>query len=207
MAELGRAQHDVQFARIAAGLVPVDTQVGLIANEQTGEMRRILRPCSIPGCPELTPDGPCEQHRRARQREHDERRGSSVERGYDVGHRRLRVLCFERDGWRCVDCGWEPDIVRMFREADLGDPPTNQVLDELRDRHNRGERHFHADHQVPIEERPDLRLDLDNLRTRCDGCHRAKTLRESRGTGRPVNSLAIFDSVTTGGHRTKRRRF
>jgi hypothetical protein len=30
-----------------------------------------------------------------------------------------------------------------------------------------------------------LRLDLDNMRTRCDGCHRAKTMRESRGgTGR-----------------------
>jgi 5-methylcytosine-specific restriction endonuclease McrA len=57
------------------------------------------------------------------------------------------------------------------------------VLDELRDRHNRGERHLHADHQIPVADRPDLRLDLDNLRTRCDGCHRAKTVRETRGTG------------------------
>ena len=179
MAEIGRTQSDVQFAQIAAGLIRVDSQVSMIANTQTGGVRRILRPCSIPGCPELTPGGPCEQHRRARQREHDERRGTSAERGYDADHRRLRILCFQRDGWRCVDCAWEPDIVRVFREAELGDPPTDRVLDELRDRHNRGDRHLHADHQIPIAERPDLRLDLDNLRTRCDGCHGAKTMRES----------------------------
>src|ERR1035437_2966348 len=57
-------------AQIATGLIGVDSQVGMIANEQTGWVRRILRPCSTPGCPELTPGGPCESHRRARQREH-----------------------------------------------------------------------------------------------------------------------------------------
>ncbi|MGI8746321.1 MAG: HNH endonuclease [Bryobacteraceae bacterium] len=113
------------------------------------------------------------------------RRGTPLERGYDAHHRRLRVLCFQRDGWRCVDCGWEPDLSADFRRFDLGDPPTDRVLAELRDRHNRGERHLHADHQVPIAERPDLRLDLDNLKTRCDACHRAKTNRETvAGTGR-----------------------
>jgi hypothetical protein len=65
------------------------------------------------------------------------------------------------------------------------------VLAELRDRHNRGERHLHADHDVPIAERSDLRLDLDNLRTRCDACHRGKTLRETRGPGRPVEDLGV----------------
>ena len=195
MAEIGRTQSDVQFAQIAAGPIRVDSQVGMIANEQTGGVRRILRPCSTPGCPELTSGGPCEQHRRARQREHDERRGSSRDRGYDADHRRLRILCFQRDGWRCVDCGWEPTIVADFRQYGLGDPPTDRVLAELRDRHNRRERHLHADHQVPIEDRPDLRLDLDNLRTRCDGCHRAKTVRETRGTGRPVKSLCPLEST------------
>jgi 5-methylcytosine-specific restriction endonuclease McrA len=168
---------------------------------------RILRPCSTTGCPELTAGGPCESHRRARQLEHDERRGTSGDRGYDADHRRLRLLCFQRDGWRCVDCDWEPDIVRLFREAELGDPPTETVLAELRVRHNRGERHLHADHQVPIAERPDLRLDLENMRTRCDACHRGKTLRESRGTGRAGQIGAAFHGGTTPWDRIKSRRF
>ena len=75
----------------------------------------ILRPCSIPGCSALTAGGPCQSHRVARQREHDVRRGSSCDRGYDAYHRRLRILCFQRDDWRCVDCGWEPDIVADCR--------------------------------------------------------------------------------------------
>jgi 5-methylcytosine-specific restriction enzyme A len=154
---------------------------------QTTSVRRILRPCPTPGCPELTPGGSCESHRRSRQREHDVRRGSSRERGYDAGYRRLRILCFQRDGWRCVDCGWEPEIVADFRRFEIGEQPKDIVLAVLCDIHIRGDRHLHADHQIPIAERPDLRLDLDNLRTRCDGCHRAKTRRESvprPGTGR-----------------------
>lgn len=191
MAEIGRTQSDVQFAQFVAGLFSVASHVGMKGNLQTGETRRILHPCSTPGCPKLTPGGPCEQHRRARQREHDERRGTSVDRGYDASHRRLRVLCFERDGWQCVDCGWEPEIVKVFREVGLGVPPAREVLDELRRAFGRGDRHLHADHQIPIAERPDLRLGFDNMRTRCDGCHRAKTMRECRGTGRPVKNLGL----------------
>src|ERR1700758_2216117 len=145
-------------------------------SQALAQQPRVLRPCTTPGCRELTAGGPCEQHRRARQRDHDERRGTSTERGYDASHQRLRILCFERDAWRCVDCAWEPEIVTVFREAALGDPPIDRVLAELRDNHNRGDRHLHADHEIPIAERPDLRLDLDNLKTRCDACHRAKTM-------------------------------
>jgi 5-methylcytosine-specific restriction protein A len=62
----------------------------------------ILRPCSIPGCPELTEGGPCESHRRARQREHDVRRGKAAERGYDARWRRLRLV-FLREHPLCAD--------------------------------------------------------------------------------------------------------
>ena len=125
----------------------------------------------------------CPEHRRQILRQQDERRGTSAERGYDANHRRLRVLCFIRDEWRCVDCGWAPNIVSDFRQFDLGMPPTAKVLQELRERFHQGETHLHADHQIPIEQRPDLRLDLDNLRTRCNRCHNAKTMRE------PVSSI------------------
>ena len=166
-------------------------------SQAMSQRMRILHPCSTPGCGELGAGGSCELHRRRRQREDDDRRGSSTERGYDASHRRLRIVCFERDSWRCVDCDWEPDIIRDCREAGLESPPTAEVLTELRARFARGDRHLHADHEIPIEVRPDLRLDLDNLRTRCDGCHRAKTMRESVPQG-PVggtHSLGVEGST------------
>jgi len=146
-------------------------------------------PCNSPGCGALC-DGEsyCPDHRRQTRQQWDERRGTSAERGYDAAHRRLRVLCFIRDEWRCVDCGWEPNVVKDFRQFDLGPPPVEQVLAELRERFSQGEKHLHADHQVPIHDRPDLRLSLDNLRTRCNACHGAKTMRESVSpSGNPAN--------------------
>jgi 5-methylcytosine-specific restriction enzyme A len=139
------------------------------------------RPCNSPGCGTLC-DGEsfCPKHARKKWRQQDDRRGTSTERGYDADHRRLRVLCFIRDQWRCTDCGFEPNVVRDFREFELGPPPVNRVLEELRERFHQGETHLHADHQIPIEQRPDLRLDLDNLRTRCNRCHNAKSMREMR---------------------------
>jgi 5-methylcytosine-specific restriction enzyme A len=139
----------------------------------------IQHPCAHPGCPRLLSNGArCPEHRAQVRRAHDDARGTSAQRGYDAAHRRLRVLCFERDGWRCVDCGWEPEIVTWCREFELGVPPTEEVLKELRRAFADGERHLHADHQEPIDQRPDLRLEIDNLRTRCNRCHQAKTMRE-----------------------------
>jgi len=102
---------------------------------------------------------------------------------YGVQHRKLRLLCFERDEWRCVDCGWEPELVRIFRQTGLGIPPIEQILDELRKSYNEGDRHLHAEHELRIEERPDLRLDLENLKTRCNVCHNLKTSNEMRAGG------------------------
>ena len=110
---------------------------------------RILHPCPLLGCRELTAGGPCDANRRTLQREHDARRGTTAERGYDRDHRRLRVRCFQRDAWRCVDCGWEPEVVRLFREVGLGLPSVQTVLAELREAFARGH------------------------------CHNAKTMRES----------------------------
>lgn len=132
-----------------------------------------LKQCSQLGCRELTHTGRCAAH----QHQQPER-AKTAARGYDKDHRRLRILCFERDQWRCVDCGWEPDLVRLFREAGLPAPPTDHVLQALRLAFNHGARHLHADHQIPIEVRPELRLELGNLATRCDRCHNRKTARE-----------------------------
>jgi hypothetical protein len=102
-------------------------------NSQTvAPVARILTPCTIPGCGELTAGGPCAAHREARQREHDRRRGTTAERGYGRDHRRLRLLCYQRDAWRCIDCGWEPNVDRLYREAGLGVPLAQAVLAEPR---------------------------------------------------------------------------
>jgi hypothetical protein len=151
------------------------SSINTIANKQAGEVRRILRPCSTPGCPELTPGGPCEQHRRARQREHDERPGTSVERGYDAGHRWLAqaVLDELRGPFVCGDAGG-PEAP----EAASG--PTGQP----------GAKGRHTCHRGANECR--FRFDL---RKRCDGCHGAKTMRESvRGTGSRSLSLRPLES-------------
>jgi len=137
------------------------------------------RSCNAPGCGLLCDGGSyCPRHKRETSRQHDQQRGNSAIRGYDADHRKLRVLCFQRDAWRCSECGWEPEIVADFRCCELGDAPAADVLEELRQRRRRGERHLHADHRIPIAVRPDLRLVLDNLQTLCDGCHSRKTLRE-----------------------------
>jgi 5-methylcytosine-specific restriction protein A len=133
-----------------------------------------LRPCTVPGCPRLSTGPRCDRHTAIA----EQVRGKTAERGYDKHHRKLRVFCFQRDNWRCVDCGWEPEIVELYRVHHMGPVPVDAVLDELRRRFNRGDRHLHADHIQTIEDRPDLRLDLDNLATRCDKCHNARTMRE-----------------------------
>lgn len=143
------------------------------------------RSCSTPGCGKPAVAGSrCKACARDRQTVHDDRRGSKIDRGYDADHRRLRVLAFQRDNWTCVDCGWKPQIIIDCEQYELGEPPVDEVLQFLRQAFNRGERHLHGEHIIPIEDRPDLRLDLDNMATRCDTCHRAKTMRELRAEGK-----------------------
>jgi 5-methylcytosine-specific restriction endonuclease McrA len=141
------------------------------------------RGCIEPGCGAAALDGGrCLAHKaaaqHAKQRSYDDQRGTTIERGYDADHRRLRLLCFQRDDWRCRGCGWEPDVVRDCRLADVDAPPAHVVLEELRRAKLAGERHLHMDHILPIATHPDLRLELDNAQTLCDWCHRRKTMKE-----------------------------
>jgi 5-methylcytosine-specific restriction endonuclease McrA len=135
--------------------------------------------CRQQGCPRTTRNGFCDEHRRERYRAQDEQRGTSTERGYTGAYRVLRLQAFARDEWRCIECGWEPDLVKLFRRANAGFPAAHQLLEELRIRHNAGDVHLHCDHRIPIEERANLRLSLPNLQTLCSSCHARKTLRES----------------------------
>lgn len=73
----------------------------ILPRSRSGIARSILYPCPTQGCSALTEGGRCEAPRSSRQRDIDPRRGRPYARGYDADHRRLRLLCFLRDGWRC----------------------------------------------------------------------------------------------------------
>jgi len=89
-----------------------------------------------------------------------------------------------------MDCGWKPEIVDMYERMGAGLPPNGVVLAELRARRSAGATHLQGDHQITIEERPDLRLELSNIATRCDRCHARKTAREDGGFGRSSGTSA-----------------
>ena len=117
------------------------------------------RPCSAPGCPELVSGtSRCPKHQKARQRQHDERRGSPSKRGYDAAWRGLRKLKLLADPFCqiCTHCADKPLCEHVATEVD---------------------------HIIPIAERPDLRLEWSNLQSACRACHSAKTMRESVRAG------------------------
>jgi HNH endonuclease len=142
------------------------------------------RSCSTPGCRHAAANGARCIHCERKQK------GTAAARGYDADHRRLRILAFQRDNWRCVDCGWRPQIIVDCERVGIDDPPLEEILNDLRRAYHRGERHLHGDHILPIEERPEQRLNLDNYATRCNVCHdvRHDVRARAGGTtkGRPV---------------------
>ena len=86
---------------------------------------------------------------RDRKREIDTRRGTAKERGYDAAWRKVRDLKLAQ----------EP---RCEVHLELGKVVPATVVD----------------HISSIEERPDLRLVLSNLRSMCKPCHDARTARD-----------------------------
>ena len=140
-------------------------------------MNLALRPCSQPGCRALVQAGRCAEHNVYRQQTAS--RGKTAERGYDADFRRLRVQCFTRDNWQCVECNWRPRIIDECIEIGVPLPPTEIVLEHLRKAFNRGEQHLHCDHRLTVQERPDLRLSLGNLQTLCRSCHSKKSRQEA----------------------------
>jgi 5-methylcytosine-specific restriction endonuclease McrA len=137
-------------------------------------------------CGARVPQGQrCPKCTKQRQQATDANRGTARERGYNTASwDRIRIQCFERDGWTCIDCGWQPRIVETW--ARLGTnrlPPTAAILAELRQRYNAKQTHLHCDHIETIAARAELRLTLSNLATRCNRCHDRRTAREHGGFG------------------------
>lgn len=142
-----------------------------------------LQPCSHQPCRNTVTHGACAEHRRAKHRMIDDRRGTAKERGYDVAYRKIRVLIFDRDHWTCMDCGWRPELLVECERVGLDQPDIAVILDYLAKAQQTGERHLHCDHVIPIADAPDMRLSAGNLATRCSTCHAVKTAREDGGFG------------------------
>lgn len=116
-------------------------------------MPTLNRACQQPGCPSRAQRGStfCTEHRPARGRGHDQRRGNSAARGYDHRWRALR-LRFLKTYPVCVGYG--------LPGGRLCERPAEEV-----------------DHIVPIR-RGGGRLDWSNLQPLCKSCHSRKTANE-----------------------------
>lgn len=110
------------------------------------------RPCSIPGCPRLTDGGLCEKHRRKANKEYEEGRGNSGDRGYDAT-------------WQKV------------REEKLADDPLCE--EHLKRGETVAATMVH--HIQSIKTYPELRLVKSNLMSLCNSCHEEKEKQERWG--------------------------
>ena len=117
---------------------------------------RSRRPCSYPGCSQLTTERFCEVHKKQERKRHDERRGSSASRGYSFRWQRYRVG-FLRANPLCVRC----EAVGKLK-------PSTDV-----------------DHIVAVSGPDDpLFWDPSNHQALCHSCHSRKTVMEDGGLGR-----------------------
>jgi 5-methylcytosine-specific restriction protein A len=114
------------------------------------------RPCRHPGCPALTRERYCEQHARQHARESWQRmnalpRESAARRGYDRKWAECRKAYLAAHPL-CEDCLAEGRTAAA-------------VL---------------VHHKEPVDERPDLRLNWENLRGLCRNCHEIRHGRAKR---------------------------
>ncbi|MFA5866900.1 MAG: HNH endonuclease [Actinomycetota bacterium] len=87
---------------------------------------KLKKPCRQPGCPNLTHDGYCEDHK-DQGRQYDRDRGGSTERGYGSRWQRYRRW-YLRHNPICVRCEHPATVVDHiipFRPGDAFYDPTN----------------------------------------------------------------------------------
>ncbi|HEP3563265.1 TPA: HNH endonuclease [Streptococcus pyogenes] len=140
-------------------------------------MPRVQR-CKYPGCHALAvrPALCCDVHKRHEQKIREQRERYSRSRYNKYARNRseekkeqynfyrsrlwsnLRLRCLTRDNYVCLYC------------LAVGRVTANSKI---------------ADHIIPIEAKPELKSELDNLATSCRDCHNLKTVweREYYGTG------------------------
>lgn len=115
------------------------------------------RPCTFPGCSELTDSGRCKRHAIAVRRESDARRPTAAERGYDSHWAKARKHYLAAHPL-CVMCEQRGRLT-----------PATVV-----------------DHIIAHKGDKSRFWDSDNWRSLCAPCHNARTAREDGGFGNPV---------------------
>lgn len=135
------------------------------------------RLCSYAGgrCPnDALPGGLCEKHATVRKS-----RDAELQKHYGRQHRKLRIQCFERDGWTCKRCGWKPKAILDWEElqqfSKFPFPSSESLQQQMTAEYRKGRRILEAHHLQDVETRPDLAADLSNYQTLCDACHAAET--------------------------------
>lgn len=123
--------------------------------------QRSPHPCAAPQCPALTQDRYCPTHRRARQQQQDERRGSAASRGYDSCWQRYRTAYLAKHPL-CATCAARDQVTAATD----------------------------VDHIVPHRGDRRLFWDPTNHQALCGTCHDRKTAVEDGGFGRPVTHRA-----------------
>jgi 5-methylcytosine-specific restriction enzyme A len=116
---------------------------------------RIQTRCRHPGCPRLTRERFCDQHRGTYSHTSDTRRGTAPQRGYD------RAWSAVADARRQLDYG----LCQPCRQEDYVTPARI------------------VDHILPLHVRPDWRLVLGNTQVICAACHQQKTTEDNQRYG------------------------
>jgi 5-methylcytosine-specific restriction enzyme A len=125
-----------------------------------------MRPCPVPGCPELTRGGRCAKHRTEQARAWDEERGSSNKRGYTGRWQHYRAL-------------W------LRKHPLCGDRLNARSGEHSRCRsEGRAVAATDVDHIVPHRGDQGRFWDPTNHQSLCRTCHSVKSHGERQGVGR-----------------------
>jgi 5-methylcytosine-specific restriction protein A len=112
---------------------------------------KIKRPCNQIGCPELTLERYCAEHKKLKQQKYEQERGSAAQRGYGSRWRKYRVWYLLRNPFcACQEC------------KESGSPLLADVVD----------------HIIPHKGDYTLFWDPNNHQPMNSRCHNRKTAKE-----------------------------
>ncbi len=111
--------------------------------------KKPLKICARPGCNSKTKERYCDDHRKHYWSEHDKKRGTRTQRGYNNAWYKFRRSYLQRNPL-CVFCKKEGFLVTASE----------------------------IDHIKPLADYPELKYDEINLRSLCKPCHSKRTYYE-----------------------------